>query len=213
MLEVRFGVRNIGDLDAEVYLTLDSEGSDSSTLPRPSSPRLMKARGPSEAVLVGNTSGTHDVALIDPTQVYEDPDRSDNTYTFSFVEERPVEPMRFLQNGQTTQCPRLPFRTTSNYGWTTSVRPMPALVLRLQYWDDGWIAYQNDTLSWCGSSTVSGYSFAQLRTCAGTQAWFAAILLDGTGVEIAHNELQFNVCITDAQRVEGSVSLTSEGGC
>ena len=44
-------------------------------------------------------AGTHDVTLsLDPTNQYEDPDRSDNDYTFSFtIDERPVEPMlRFL---------------------------------------------------------------------------------------------------------------------
>ena len=90
---------------------------------------------------------------------------------------------------------------------------MPArLFFACNIGDDGWIGYQNDTLSLVpGSSTVSGYSFAQfedVRRDAGVVRYRA--LLDGTGVEIAHNELQFNVTIADAQK--GSkvpVSLTS----
>ena len=220
VLEVRFGVRNIGDLDAsEVYLTLDGEGSDSSTYP---SEAIVTSLDEGESAQVrlywwATQAGTHDVTLsIDPTQVYEDPDRSDNTYTFSFVvEERPVEPMlRFLPGAARTTpdipTPSVPYDIklrVDNIGQTDA----GPLVLRLQYWDNGWIGDQNDTLSLVpGSSTVSGYSYAQfedVRRDAGVVRYRA--LLDGTGVEIAHNELQFNVTIADAQK--GSkvpVSLT-----
>ena len=86
--------------------------------------------------------GTHDVTLsLDPTQLYEDPDRSDNTYTFSFtVDERPVEPMLRFQPGASRTTPDIPVpgapysikvrvdnlgqtdAATSTSGWSVSSR-------------------------------------------------------------------------------------------
>ena len=108
VLEVRFALRNIGDLDAdEVYLTLEGPGSDSTTYP---SEGKVTSLGEGESAQVtlywwATEAGTHDVTLsLDPTGQYEDPDRSDNDYTFSFtIDERPVEPMlRFLPGAART---------------------------------------------------------------------------------------------------------------
>ena len=113
VLEVRFGLRNIGDLDAnEVYLTLEGEGGDSSTYPSEGKVSSL-TQGESVQVTLywwATVPGTHDVTLsLDPTQLYEDPDRSDNTYTFSFtVDERPVEPMLRFLPGSSRTVPDVP---------------------------------------------------------------------------------------------------------
>ena len=103
VLEIRFGIGNIGDLDAnEVYLTLDGEGSDSTTYPSEGKVTQLE-QGESVSVTLywwATEPGTHETLSVDPNEQYEDPDRTDNTYTFSFiVDERPVEPDVALPTG------------------------------------------------------------------------------------------------------------------
>ena len=210
VLEVRFGLRNIGDLDAsEVYLTLEGEGSASSTYP---SEGKVTSLDQGESVQVtlywwATESGTHDVTLsLDPTQQYEDPDRSDNVYTFSFeIEERPLQPMlRFMPGAARTEpvipSPGAPYDITvrvDNMGQGDATN----LNVGLEVWVEGigWNRLDDQSVMLVpGSTTTSGYSFARFAHVAndiGAMAYRA--VLSGSGVELAHSELRFNVTIGD----------------
>ena len=212
VLEVRFGLRNIGDLDAnEVYLTLDGPGSDSSTYPSEGKVTSLE-QGESVSVTLywwATEAGTHDVTLsIDPTQQYEDPDRSDNEYTFSFtIDERPVEPMlRFLPGAARTSpdvpVPDTPFDIrlrVDNLGQTDA----SGLNLGLERWIEevGWQRLDDQAVALVpGSTTTSGYTFARFADVhdqTGTVSYRA--VLSGSGVELEHSELRFNITIADVQ--------------
>ncbi len=224
VLEVRFGLRNIGDLDAnEVYLTLEGEGGDSSTYPSEGKVSSL-TQGESVQVTLywwATVPGTHDVTLsLDPTQLYEDPDRSDNTYTFSFtVDERPVEPMlRFLPGSSRTvpdvPVPGAPYDIrlrVDNLGQTDASN----LNLGLERWldDQGWMRLKDQSLSLVpGSSTTSGYTYAQFEDVhnePGIVSYRA--VLSGTGVELEHKELRFNVTVAELQ-AGPRVGLTLSSG-
>ncbi|GIR75962.1 MAG: hypothetical protein CM15mP78_06610 [Candidatus Poseidoniales archaeon] len=189
----------------EVYLTLDGEGSDSTTYPSEGKVTSLEQGESADVTLYwwATEAGTHDVTLsLDPTQLYEDPDRSDNTYTFSFtVEERPVEPMlRFLPGSSRTTpdvpVPGAPFSIkvrVDNLGQTDASN----LDLGLERWyeGDGWQRLKDQSLALIpGSATTSGYAFAQFEDVhneAGSVSYRA--ILSGTGVELEHSELRFNV--------------------
>ena len=173
-LEVRFGVRNIGDLDAnEVYLRLDGPGDDSSTYP---SEGKITSLDEGESVRVtlywwATEAGTHDVTLsLDPSQQYEDANRENNAYTFSFqIDPRPVEPMlRFLAGASRTQpeipTPGVPFDIQirlDNLGQSDAT----SLNIGLErYLDDvgSWTRLDDKSINIVpGSSTTSGYAFTK----------------------------------------------------
>jgi len=210
VLEVRFGLRNIGDLDAnEVYLTLEGEGSPSSTYPSEGKVTSLD-RGESVQVTLywwATEAGTHDVTLaLDPTQQYEDPDRSDNIYTFSFtIEERPLQPMlRFMPGSARTEpvipSPGTPYDITvrvDNLGQGDATN----LNVGLEVWAEGigWDRLEDQSVMLVpGSSTTSGYSFARFAHVSnevGTMSYRA--ILSGSGVELAHSEMRFNVTVGD----------------
>ena len=212
VLEVRFGLRNIGDLDAnEVYLTLDGEGSDSTTYPSEGKVTSLE-QGESVQVTLywwATEPGTHDVTLsLDPTQLYEDPDRSDNTYTFSFtVDERPVEPMLRFQPGASRTTPDIPVPgapysikvRVDNLGQTDASN----LNLGLERFIEtaGWQRLKDQTLNLVpGSTTTSGYAYAQFEDVhdeVGSVSYRA--VLSGSGVELLHSELLFNVTVAEVQ--------------
>ena len=215
VLEVRFGLRNIGDLDAnEVYLTLEGEGSDSTTYPSEGKVTSLEQGESAQVTLYwwATEPGTHDVTLsLDPTQLYEDPDRSDNTYTFSFtVDERPVEPMlRFLPGASRTTpdvpVPDAPYSIkirVDNLGQTDASNLNLGLERLIE--DIGWQRLKDQSLNLVpGSSTTSGYAYAQFEDVhdeVGSVAYRA--VLSGSGVELEHNELLFNVTVADLR--EGS---------
>ena len=221
VLEIRFGIRNIGDLDAnEVYLTLDGEGSDSTTYPSEGKVTQLE-QGESVSVTLywwATEPGTHDVTLsVDPNEQYEDPDRTDNTYTFSFiVDERPVEPMlRFLPGSSRTTpdvpAPGVPYDVkirVDNLGQTDASN----LMIQLARWVEdettgiyGWIPMANVSgLLVPGSTTTSGFSYASFNGAVLNESGAVKYraVLTGTGVEIEHNELRFNVTVADLR--EGS---------
>ena len=210
VLEVRFGLRNIGDLDAdEVYITLEGEGSASSTYPSEGKITSLEEGESVQVTLYwwATEAGTHDVTLsLDPTQQYEDPDRTNNVYTFSFdIEERPLEPMlRFLPGSARTQ-PEIPTPATpfdiqirvDNLGQGDAT----SLNLGLERWMDGigWERLDEQGLNLVpGSTTTSGFSFARFADVVneeGTVSYRA--VLSGSGVELAHSELRFNVTVGD----------------
>ena len=212
VLEVRFGLRNIGDLDAnEVYLTLDGPGSDSTTYPSEGKVTSLE-QGESVQVTLywwATEAGTHDVTLsLDPTNQYEDPDRTDNDYTFSFtIEERPVEPMLRFLPGAARTTPDVPVPGTpydlrlrvDNLGQTDA----SGLNLGLERWIEevGWQRIDDQSVALVpGSSTTSGYAFARfadVHDSAGAVSYRA--VLSGSGVEIEHKELRFNVTIANVQ--------------
>ena len=212
VLEVRFGLRNIGDMDAsEVYLTLEGEGSDSTTYPSEGKVTSLE-QGESVQVTLywwATEPGTHDVTLsLDPTQLYEDPDRSDNTYTFSFtIDERPVEPMlRFLPGASRTTpdvpVPGSPYSIkvrVDNLGQTDASNLNLGLERMIE--DVGWQRLKDQSLNLVpGSSTTSGYAYAQFEDVhdeVGSVSYRA--VLSGSGVELEHNELKFNVTTADVQ--------------
>ena len=148
---------------------------------------------------------------LDPTQLYEDPDRSDNTYTFSFtVDERPVEPMlRFLPGASRTTpdvpVPDAPYSIkirVDNLGQTDASNLNLGLERLIE--DIGWQRLKDQSLNLVpGSSTTSGYAYAQFEDVhdeVGSVAYRA--VLSGSGVELEHNELLFNVTVADLR--EGS---------
>ena len=215
ILEVRFGVRNIGDLDAdEVYVTLQGEGSASSTYPSEGKITSL-AEGESVQVTLywwATEPGTHDVTLsLDPTQQYEDPDLTDNTYTFSFeVEERPLQPMlRFLAGAARTYpaipTPDAPFEISvrvDNLGQGDATN----LKVGLEVWVEGigWDRLEEKSLTLVpGSSTRSGFSLARFTVDNASQ-WIGdhgavsyRAVLSGSGVELAHSEHRFNITAGD----------------
>lgn len=212
VLEVRFGLRNIGDLDAgEVYLTLEGEGSDSSTYPSEGKVKSLEQGESAQVTLYwwATEPGTHEVTLsLDPTQLYDDPDRSDNTYTFSFtVDERPVEPMlRFLPGASRTTpdmpVPGAPYSIkirVDNLGQTDASNLNLGLERLIE--DVGWQRLKDQSLNLVpGSTTTSGYAYAQFEDVhdeVGSVSYRA--VLSGSGVELEHNELDFNVTTADKQ--------------
>ncbi|MGB0313692.1 MAG: hypothetical protein ACPGDD_07375, partial [Poseidonia sp.] len=156
--------------------------------------------------------GTHDVTLsLDPTQLYEDPDRSDNTYTFSFtVDERPVEPMLRFLPGATRTTPDIPVPggaysikiRVDNLGQTDASNLNLGLERLIE--GIGWQRLKDQSLNLVpGSSTTSGYAYAQFEDVqdeVGSVSYRA--VLSGSGVELEHNELLFNVTVADLK--EGS---------
>ena len=211
VLEVRFGLRNIGDMDAdEVYLTLEGPGSDSTTYPSEGKVTSLE-QGESVQVTLywwATEAGTHDVTLsLDPTNQYEDPDRSDNDYTFSFtIDERPVEPMlRFLPGAARTTpdvpVPGMPYDIrirVDNLGQTDASSLNLALERLMA---EGWQRLDEQPVALVpGSSTTSGYAFARfadVHDVAGAVSYRA--VLSGSGVEIEHSEHRFNITVADVQ--------------
>ncbi|RJU92043.1 MAG: hypothetical protein DWC03_07500 [Candidatus Poseidoniales archaeon] len=212
VLEVRFSLRNIGDLDAnEVYLTLDGPGSDSATYPSEGKVTSLEEGESVQVTLYwwATEAGTHDVTLsLDPTNQYEDPDRSDNDYTFSFtVDERPVEPMLRFLPGAARTTPDVPVPGTpydlrvrvDNLGQTDA----SSLSLGLERWIDeaGWQRLDDKPVALVpGSSTTSGYAFARfadVHDSVGAVSYRA--VLSGSGVEIEHNTLRFNITVANVQ--------------
>ena len=146
---------------------------------------------------------------LDPTQLYEDPDRSDNTYTFSFtVDERPVEPMlRFLQ---VPLAPRRMFRflmhpTASKYvrqprsNGCEQPQPRSGTADRRH-----WVAASQGPIAQprAGLKHHVGYAYAQFEDVhdeVGSVSYRA--VLSGSGVELEHNELLFNVPLQIFEKV------------
>ena len=211
VLEVRFSLRNIGDLDAdEVYLTLEGPGSDSTTYPSEGKVTSLEEGESAQVTLYwwATEAGTHDVTLsLDPNGQYEDPDRSDNDYTFSFtIDERPVEPMLRFLPGAARTTPDVPVPGTpydirirvDNLGQTDA----SSLSLGLErLMTEGWQRLDEKPVALVpGSSTTSGYSFARfadVHDAAGAVSYRA--VLSGSGVEIEHSELRFNITVADVQ--------------
>jgi subtilisin family serine protease len=210
VLEVRFGLRNIGDMDAnEVYLTLEGAGSASSTYPSEGKVSSLQEGESVQVTLYwwATEAGTHDVTLsLDPTQQYNDPDRSNNVYTFSFVvDERPLQPMlRFLPGSARTQpeipSPGTPFDIqirVDNLGQGDAT----SLNLGLERWMDGigWQRLDDQGLNLVpGSSTTSGYSFARFADIVDDEGAVSyRAVLSGSGVEPSHSESRFNVTVGD----------------
>ena len=166
-------------------------------------------------------AGLHDVTLsLDPTEQYEDPDRTDNDYTFSFqIDERPVQPMlRFLPGAAGTQpevpLPGVPFDIqirVDNLGQTEATN----LNLGLERLTDdiGWQRLSDQPVSLVpGSSTTSGYAFARFADIADEEGAVSyRAVLSGSGVELAHAELRFNVSVglIDVSGSRSSVSLST----
>jgi subtilisin family serine protease len=210
VLEVRFGLRNIGDLDAnEVYLTLEGAGSPSSTYPSEGKVTSLEEGESVQVTLYwwATEAGTHDVTLsLDPTQQYNDPDRSNNIYTFSFVvDERPLQPMlRFLPGSARTQpeipAPGTPFDIqlrVDNLGQGDATN----LNVGLERWMDGigWQRLDDQGLNLVpGSSTTSGYSFVRFADIVDEEGAVSyRAVLSGSGVEPAYSESRFNVTVGD----------------
>ena len=211
VLEVRFSLRNIGDLDAdEVYLTLEGPGSDSTTYPSEGKVTSLEEGESAQVTLYwwATEAGTHDVTLsLDPNGQYEDPDRSDNDYTFSFtIDERPVEPMLRFLPGAARTTPDVPVPGTpydirirvDNLGQTDA----SSLNLGLErLMTEGWQRLDDKPVALVpGSSTTSGYAFARfadVHDAAGAVSYRA--VLSGSGVEIEHSELRFNITVADVQ--------------
>lgn len=211
VLEVRFGVRNIGDLDAnEVYLRLDGPGDDSSTYP---SEGKITSLDEGESVRVtlywwATEAGTHDVTLsLDPSQQYDDANRENNAYTFSFqIDPRPVEPMlRFLAGASRTQpeipTPGVPFDIQirlDNLGQSDAT----SLNIGLErYLDDvgSWTRLDDKSINIVpGSSTTSGYAFTKFADVITDPGYVAyRVVLSGSGVELEHSQSHFNVTVSD----------------
>lgn len=211
VLEVRFGVRNIGDLDAnEVYLRLDGPGDDSATYPSEGKVTSLEEGESVRATLYwwATEAGTHEVTLsLDPSQQYDDADRDNNVYTFSFeIQPRPVEPMlRFLAGSSRTQpeipTPGTPFDIQirlDNLGQTDAT----SLNIGLERWLDdvgSWTRLDDKTLNLVpGSSTTSGYAFTKFADVAYDPGHIAyRAVLSGSGVELEHSQLRFNVTVVD----------------
>tara|TARA_B100000683_G_scaffold267038_1_gene300154 strand:+ start:354 stop:5243 length:4890 start_codon:yes stop_codon:yes gene_type:complete len=211
VLEVRFALRNIGDLDAdEVYLTLEGPGSDSTTYPSEGKVTSLEEGESAQVTLYwwATEAGIHDVTLsLDPNGQYEDPDRSDNDYTFSFtIDERPVEPMLRFLPGAARTTPDVPVPGTpydirirvDNLGQTDA----SSLNLGLErLMTEGWQRLDEKPVALVpGSSTTSGYAFARfadVHDAVGAVSYRA--VLSGSGVEIEHSELRFNITVTDLQ--------------
>ena len=222
VLEVRFALRNIGDLDAdEVYLALEGPGSDSTTYPSEGKVTSLEEGESAQVTLYwwATEAGTHDVTLsLDPNRQYEDPDRSDNEYTFSFtIDERPVEPMLRFLPGAARTTPDVPVPGTAydirvrvdNLGQTDA----SSLNLGLErLMTEGWQRLDDKPVALVpGSSTTSGYAFARfadVHDAAGAVSYRA--VLSGSGVEIEHSELRFNITVADVQGgAKASIDLSN----
>ena len=197
VLEVRFGLRNIGDLDAdEVYLTLEGPGSDSTTYP---SEGKVTSLGEGESVQVTLTGGrrkrahTRCHAFVGSHGQYEDPDRSDNDYTFSFtIDERPVEPMlRFPSRAARTQpgcpVPGTPFDIqirVDNLGQTDA----SSLNLGLGAFNDGGMAEAGRAtgLSSRVQARHPATPLPDLLMFTMVSVLSLTVVLSGSGVEIEH---------------------------
>ena len=207
VLEIRFGIRNSGDLDAnDIYVRLDGPGEDSTIYPSEGYVSSL-AKGESvQATLYwwATEAGLHDVSiLIDPSDAQNDPYPEDNTYTFPFqVDVRPVEPMlRFLPGSARLDpvipTPDAPFEIkirVDNLGETQATNLK--ISLSRQSKEDGRynspIGEETVTLV-PGSETSSGYSiarFADVVSEPGVYSYRAT--LTGSGVELEHSVLSFN---------------------
>ena len=158
--------------------------------------------------------GTHDVTLsIDPSQQYEDPDRSDNEYTFSFtIDERPVEPMLRFLPGAARTSPDVPVPDTpydirlrvDNLGQTDA----SGLNLGLERWIEqvGWQRLDDQTVPWFPVEHHSLHfaRFADVHDQTGTVSYRA--VLSGSGVEIEHRT-RFNITVAEVQAGSRGVSL------
>ena len=210
VLEIRFGIRNSGDLDAnEIYVRLDGPGEDSTTYPSEGYISSL-AKGESvQATLYwwATEAGVHDVSiLIDPSDAQNDPYPEDNTYTFSFqVDVRPVEPMLRFLPGSARLKPVIPTPDTpfdinirvDNLGETQATNLK--ITLSRQNKEDG--GYEDigeaQTVTLVpGSETSSGNSiarFADMIAEPGEVSYRAT--LTGSGVELEHSVLRFNVTV------------------
>lgn len=218
VLEIRFGIRNIGDLEAEdVLVKVDASGTASTTYP--SETRLPSiGEGDSQQVTLywlATEPGLQDVIIsIDPSNQFNDPDRENNAYSFTFqVDERPLEPMlRFLPGAARLSPsgipnPGVPFELkirVDNLGQTEAT----GLNLGLERLNDdigAWDRIDDSTLAIVpGSSTASGFAYASFNDVVddiGGVSYRA--ILSGSGVEIGHNELRFNLTVSD-ESVGGS---------
>ena len=207
VLEIKFSIRNTGDLDAnEVLVRLDGPGEESTTYPSEGYISSIAKGETVQATLYwwATEAGLQDVnLLIDPSDAQNDPYPEDNTYTFSFqVDPRPLEPMlRFLPGAVRLKpvipTPDIPYDIkirVDNLGQTDAT----SLTVRLDRQIDGdWGKIADSTLTLVpGSETASGNNiaqFADISTQSGTVSYRA--VLSGSGVEIEHKELRFNVTV------------------
>ena len=218
ILEVHFGVSNIGDADAtDLHLRLEAPGENSNTYP--SEGRLPQlSQGETIDVRLwwwATEPGTHNVTIqIDPNGVMNDDD-SDNEYTFTFtIEERPVEPMLRFMTSAVKVSPKIPIPSydsdvsdpfsiiirVDNLGKNdaTNIR----MTLYTEVDDAGrWITDGSETrvLSVIPGSTLSsGYreaTFSDQKSLPGAYKYKA--VLEGDGVEAAYSELIFSVVVDD----------------
>ena len=156
VLEVRFGLRNIGDLDAnEVYLTLDAPGSDSTTYPSEGKVTSLE-EGESVSVTLywwATEAGLNDVTLsLDPTEQYEDPTEATTpTRSVSKSMNAPWNPcsvswLVLLVHSQ--RCLFQAYPTTFNFGWTTWGKATPPTST------SPWTGWGN----WVGNASVNNRS-------------------------------------------------------
>ena len=212
VLQIRFEVRNIGDLDAgEVFLRVSGPGDVSPTFPSEGKLSELEQGETVRANLYwwATEAGTHEVTLaVDPNRQYDDPDTTDNTYSFTFtVDERPVEPMlRFLPGAARADPsipqPGAPFNIVlrlDNLGQS----PASNLNIGLERWVEGigWYRIDDKTVtSIQGSQTSSGYQFIRFADVSNeTGAVSYRAVLSGSGVELAHSEARFNVTVAEYQ--------------
>ena len=210
ILEIRFEIRNSGDLDAnDIYVRLDGPGEDSATYPSDGYITSLAKGESAQATLYwwATEAGSHDVSvLIDPSDAQNDPKPEDNTYTFPFqVDERPVEPMlRFLPGSARLKpvipTPDAPFEINirvDNLGETQATNLKVSLAK--QDYETGLYGDFTDdvTLNLVpGSETGSGNiiaRFADMVSEPGVVSYRAT--LTGSGVEFEHSKLFFNVTV------------------
>ncbi len=210
ILEIRFEIRNSGDLDAnDIYVRLDGPGEDSATYPSDGYITSLAKGESAQATLYwwATEAGSHDVSvLIDPSDAQNDPKPEDNTYTFPFqVDERPVEPMlRFLPGSARLKpvipTPDAPFEINirvDNLGETQATNLKVSLAK--QDYETGFYGDFTDdvTLNLVpGSETGSGNiiaRFADMVSEPGVVSYRAT--LTGSGVEFEHSKLFFNVTV------------------
>lgn len=223
VLEVDFTILNAGDLDAnDVFVQLNAAGSQSETYPRETRVSTL-GEGQSQQITLywwATQAGTHDVTItIDPTNQQNDPNPSNNVYTFSFeVEERPVEAMlRFLPGAVTTD-PRIPLPNTpftidvriDNLGQTEASQ----LSVRLERWtSEGWNRIATDEILFIvGSETDSGNAYAEFSEVGQSLGHVDyRVVLEGNGVEPEFSDHRFTVVIDDAS-LGSQVSLSLADG-
>ena len=209
VLEISFEVRNTGDLDAnDVFIRLDGAGEDSTTYPSEGYISNIAKGETVKATLYwwATEAGLQEVSLlIDPSDAQNDPFPEDNTYTFSFqINERTVEPMLRFLPGAARMSPEIPLPDSpyditirvDNLGQTDATN----LKIRLSQKIEGrWNNISESTLTLVpGSDTSSGNTIARFAVMAaepGVVSYLAEMI--GSGVEIEHHELRFNVTIGD----------------